>query len=70
MPDIEGAVLQVSGGTATVRMPDEPGEYRLFAYASDPAGNAATANIPLLVTGEPRTRLPVSVDEERFAQMP
>ena len=68
--DIEDAVLEAIAGTARVRMPDEPGEYRLFAYASDPAGNAATANIPLLVKGEPRPRMPVSVYEERFEHMP
>lgn len=68
--DIEGAVLEAAGGTARVRIPVEPGGYRLFAYASDPAGNAATANIPLLVKGEPRPRMPVSVYEERFEHMP
>jgi len=68
--DIEGAVLETAGGTAKVRMPDDPGAYRLFAYARDTAGNAATANIPLLVKGEPRTRFPVSVYEERFEGMP
>jgi hypothetical protein len=70
MRDIEGAVLEAGGGTAKVRMPDDPGGYRLFAYASDPAGNAATANIPLLVKGEPRTQFPVSVYEEGFEHMP
>jgi len=70
LPDIEGAVLEATGGTARVRMPDEPGGYRLYAYASDPAGNAATANIPLLVKGEPRTRMPVSVYEDSFEDMP
>jgi hypothetical protein len=70
LPDIEGVVLESAGGTATVRMPDEPGGYRLFAYASDPAGNAATANIPLLVKGEPRARMPVSVYEDSFENMP
>jgi hypothetical protein len=70
MRDVEGAVLEAAGGTAKVRMPDDPGTYRLFAYASDPAGNAATANIPLLVKGEPGIRFPVSVYEERFEQMP
>ena len=58
--DITGAVVESKGGTAKVRMPEEPGGYRLFAYASDPAGNAATANIPLLVKGEPRPRMPFS----------
>jgi hypothetical protein len=51
LPDIAGAVVESEGGEAVIRMPDEPGAYRLFAYAYDPAGNAATANIPLLVKG-------------------
>ena len=51
MPDIDGAVVESSGGKAVIRMPDEPGQYRLFAYAYDEAGNAATANIPMLVKG-------------------
>jgi len=68
--DVEGAVLEAADGTANIRMPDNPGEYRLFAYASDPAGNAATANIPLLVKGEPGVPFPVSVYEERFEHMP
>jgi hypothetical protein len=50
--DIDGAILEATGSTAKVRMPGAPGAYRLFVYASDPAGNAATANIPLLVKGE------------------
>lgn len=70
MEDIDGAVLESAGDSAKVRMPEEPGGYRLFVYARDPAGNAATANIPLLVKGEPRTRFPVSVYEERFEHMP
>jgi len=53
--DVDGAVLEVSGSAAKIRMPDEPGSYRLFVYARDPAGNAATANIPLLVRAEPRS---------------
>jgi hypothetical protein len=70
MRDIEGAVLEAADGTAKIRMPDNPGAYRLFAYASDPAGNGATANIPLLVKGEPGIQFPVSVYEERFEHMP
>ncbi|MDX1480275.1 MAG: hypothetical protein R3315_01285, partial [Woeseiaceae bacterium] len=52
IPDIDGAVLETAGATATLRMPEEAGAYRLFVYARDPAGNAATANVPLLVVGE------------------
>lgn len=70
LPDIEGAVVDAAKGKATVRMPDEPGPYRLFAYAYDPAGNAATANIPLWVKGEVRPRMPVAVYEEGFDAMP
>ena len=70
LPDVEDAVVASSAGKATIRMPDEPGPYRLFAYASDPAGNAATANIPLLVEGDVRPRFPVPVYEEHFESMP
>ena len=70
LPDIEGAVVESNAGEATIRMPDEPGPYRLFAYAFDEAGNAATANIPLLVEGEVRPRMPVYVYEDRFEHMP
>lgn len=68
--DIEEAIVESADGTVRVRMPEEPGGYRLFAYATDPAGNSATANIPLLVKGVPRPRMPISVYEERFEHMP
>lgn len=42
-----------SADSATVRLPEEPGSYRLFAYVRDPAGNAATANVPVLVRVAP-----------------
>ena len=51
LPDIEGAVIESCAGEATLRMPEQPGSYRVFAYAYDEAGNAATANLPLLVKG-------------------
>ena len=70
LPDIEGAVLDAADGRATIRMPEEPGAYRLFAYAFDPSGNAATANLPLLVKGKVRPRMPVSVYEDGFESMP
>ncbi len=68
--DIADAVIDALDGAVKVRMPEEPGAYRLFAYAKDPSGNAATANVPVLVKGEPRPRMPVSVYEERFEHMP
>jgi hypothetical protein len=69
-PGVEGAVLDTAGSEATIRMPDEPGPYRLFATAYDPAGNAATANIPLLVKGKTQVRLPVVVYAESLDAMP
>jgi len=70
LPDIEGAILEGDAGGAMVQVPDEPGPYRVFFYAYDVGGKAATANLPLLVKGKPRTRLPVSVYEDRFEGMP
>lgn len=49
LPIIEGAIFDSSIDGARVRMPKEPGPYRLFIYVYDESGNAATANIPLLV---------------------
>ncbi len=70
LPSIDGAILESSDEGARVRLPDEPGPYRLFLYAWDEAGNAATANLPLLVKGEAGTRFPVSVFEDGLQHMP
>lgn len=48
---IQGAILATEGNKAVVRLPEQPGKYRLFVYVYDPAGNAATANMPLLAMG-------------------
>ena len=52
-PAVEGAIIESDAATARVRMPEKAGAYRLFVFARDSAGNAATANLPLLVTAEP-----------------
>ncbi len=46
VPVIEGAI-QSSAAGATVLAPNEPGNYRLFVYARDGKGKAATANVAL-----------------------
>ncbi|MDJ0928565.1 MAG: glycoside hydrolase family 2 TIM barrel-domain containing protein [Gammaproteobacteria bacterium] len=70
MRDIESAILDGDTEGARVRMPADPGPYRLFLYAYDEAGNAATANVPLLVKGEVgKIRLPLSVYEDGFEGM-
>ena len=70
LPDVEGAVLEGRIDGAHIRMPGQPGPYRLYLYASDAAGNAATANVPLLIKGERRTPLPFYVYQDGFEGMP
>ncbi|MDH5620816.1 MAG: hypothetical protein OEY74_01935 [Gammaproteobacteria bacterium] len=70
LPDIEDAILEGRADGARVRMPEEPGPYRLFLYAYDAAGNAATANVPLLVKGTAGKRFPIAVYEDGFDDMP
>jgi hypothetical protein len=45
---IEGVVLSARGNEAVIQLPDKPGNYRIFVYAHDPGGKAATANVPIL----------------------
>jgi hypothetical protein len=68
--EVEGAVLEGRADGARLRMPREPGPYRLFLYAYDAAGRAATANVPLLVKGEVRTPMPFYVYRDGFEGMP
>jgi hypothetical protein len=46
--NIEGVLSAPAAATTAVRV-EEPGKYRLFAYAFDGQGHAAHANIPFLV---------------------
>jgi hypothetical protein len=70
LPEIEGAILESARDGARLRMPDEPGPYRLFLYAYDETGKAGTANVPLRVKGAMRPRMPVAVYEDGFEGMP
>ncbi len=69
-PEMQGAVLEGGASGARLRMPKDPGPYRLFLYAYDEAGSAATANVPLLVKGKVRTPLPFYVYQDGFEGMP
>ncbi|MBV9852287.1 MAG: hypothetical protein JO250_21685 [Armatimonadetes bacterium] len=50
-PTFPDAIIQADARGAQVRMPPYGGGYRLYAYVRDAHGGAATANIPLFVTG-------------------
>ncbi len=43
------AVIESDSRHAVIRAPDEPGLYRVFVFAQDGHGGAATANLPVLV---------------------
>ena len=45
---IENLIINQEGGKITLKSP-EKGKYRLFVYANDGNGHAATANIPFMV---------------------
>lgn len=77
LPSYPGALVQADAQGATVRLPMDPGGYRLYAYVYDEKGGAATANIPLLVKGEFKpgpgrvAKLPLMVyDEATRASIP
>jgi hypothetical protein len=46
---IKEAVVVSESGRAQIRMPQEPGNYRIFVYVSDPSAQTATANLPIQV---------------------
>jgi hypothetical protein len=46
---IPGSVRETGDDWATIRLPGEQGNYRIFAYAHDGQGSAATANLPIRV---------------------
>lgn len=77
-PEYPEAIMATDGRTATVRLPESGGSYRLFVYVHDGQGNAAVANLPLQVDGPvlpvpaPSGRLPYQIyaegaDESAYA---
>ena len=67
---LDSYLVSAEDGRAKFRMPQAPGAYRVYVYAYDSAGNAATANIPVRVKGEPRPVLPFAVYDEQLEGMP
>jgi hypothetical protein len=49
VPPIEGSVVSSEKSEAVMKLPETPGNYRIFVYAVDPKGSAATANVPIKV---------------------
>lgn len=77
MPDaVPGAVTHSDATGATVRMPDIPGSYRLYAVVKNAHKGAAVANIPLRVRGVPgvplgaKTTLPLKIYSESDQKLP
>lgn len=52
-PPITEAVISTQERQALIQLPAKVGNYRLFVYAFDPKGSAATANLPLQVKAQP-----------------
>ncbi|MEM6854719.1 MAG: glycoside hydrolase family 2 TIM barrel-domain containing protein [Planctomycetota bacterium] len=55
MPTYPAAVVSATTDHVELKMPEKPGEYRLFAFVRDGSGGAATANVPLKVGGEAKS---------------
>ncbi len=47
---IAESVLETWVKEATIHLPEKAGNYRIFAYAHDAQGAAATANLPIRVS--------------------
>jgi hypothetical protein len=52
IPPIEGAIVSSESNCAVIHIPAQAGNYRVFAYVSDPSGKTATVNLPIQVKEE------------------
>lgn len=69
-----GALLSSTNTSATFKIPNAGGGYRIFAYVFDEAGGAAVANVPIFVEGPAaaggeQARLPLVVYANGAADM-
>ncbi|MFP6766166.1 MAG: hypothetical protein VB858_21210, partial [Planctomycetaceae bacterium] len=55
-PEFAGAIVSSNLTSAEIRLPEFGGLYRLYVYAADSSGGAATASVPLRVDGPIRIR--------------
>lgn len=71
-----GALVSSTNTSAKFKMPTILGGYRVFAYVFDDAGGAATANVPVFVSGTKetaqgtKTKIPLTVYADSEAGMP
>lgn len=49
---LEGAVVEATNLEALIQLPEQDGNFRVFVYALDPLGSAATANLPVQVKSQ------------------
>lgn len=71
-----GAIVSADEKHVELKMPDDPGGYRLFVYIRDGQGGAAVGNLPLLVKGQvkprpaPKAPLPLVIYDEAGRDKP
>jgi hypothetical protein len=49
VPPIDGSVVSSEKSEAVIQLPKKPGNYRIYGYATNPKGSAATVNLPIQV---------------------
>jgi hypothetical protein len=76
LPTLPEAIIRGDLKGAEIKLPKEPGGYRLYAYVENGKGGAAVANVPLLVKGAVKladgapAKLPLVVYDEATREKP